>query len=126
MCGWCSPGLFVKFTEINDHEGETWVFFLELSGNQVYLGALATLIDDVQNENGGNIEFELDLVNLVEEDAVDVLVKYSPEGYMPTFNKVVGRMKLPSRSELVEEYEHGPEFNGLYKGGIVKLFSKDQ
>lgn len=113
---------FVQFTEYNDYEGETWVFWLQLDGNEQNLLALEQLIARVQ---GVDVEepYSLDLETELSEEHVDVLVKHAGSGYMNYHNKVVGVMKEPTELDLVEDVGYGPELNGLYKGGVRSLFT---
>lgn len=118
---------FVKFEEYNDHEGETWVFFLQVNGNEFRLPELQALVLEVHPE-GSEQWMRLDLDTQYPESEVDTLVRHSPIGYMPTFNKVTGLMKPVVRDELVERYgdedpaEGWLELDGLYKGRVQSLF----
>lgn len=103
--------MFVCYTETNDHEGETWTFWLQLEGNEENLGHLERILDEVNSELI-DPEYELFGYDVLPEEHVDVLVQYGGEGYMSMHNKVVGRMTP------IDSYST-PE---LYKGGITKLF----
>lgn len=107
---------FVKFIEINDHEGETWVFWLQRDGNEVALNALAAVLSALTRDEDAEYEdasYQLDLDQSEDEAAVDVMVRHAPHGYLPTFTKVTGRLVIPA--DLVE-------VDRLYKGGIRGLF----
>lgn len=106
---------FVQFTEINDHEGETWHFWLQLDGNEREITKLSDLLDEAAAE----ATFELDYTltgNIEPENVVDKLVQYADSGYMATHNKVTGKFTCP---EVL-----GDNADNLYKGGICAHFVK--
>jgi hypothetical protein len=117
---------FVRLKETNDHEGETWYWYLPVKGNQVLLKALGDIIREYSNED----EFELDLDNTLSESEVDILVKHGNDTtmYQSQFNKITGTMKPFRPSDLVHrfgDYDGQPgwlELDGLYKGGVASLF----
>lgn len=115
---------FVKFTEFNDHEGETWVFWLQLDGNEMNLVALEQIIQDVQGREAEE-PYSLDMSIELPEEHVDVLVEHGGSGYMDYHNKVSGVMKDPFYVDLVTDVGYGPELDGLYKGGVNTLFVND-
>lgn len=127
MCN-CQPGerRFVRLTEINDHEGETWYWYLLLNGNEGNLETLNLIIREYSNVD----EYELDLDNTLSESEVDTLVKHGNDTtmYQNQFNKITGVMKKPEVDELVHrhgEYNGQPgwlELDGLYKGRVDSLF----
>lgn len=96
---------FVKFTENNDHEGETWNFWLQVDGNEDAIAELRALIADQEDE------YEL-AEETTPESEVDVLVKHTGMGYMRYENKVVGVLTLPDTDAL----------DDLYKGGIKDFY----
>lgn len=101
---------FVKFTEVNDWEGETWHFWLPVEGNEVQLVRLAVVTRDEE------CEYSLDMKNPLNEAAVDILVANADDtDYMAEHTKVAGILRLPEELD-----EHLGEF---YKGGIVQLFT---
>lgn len=105
---------FVRFVENNEHEGETWTFWLQVDGNEAALADLWNFLID--QEESEPIEYELfdfEYKTLSEHD-VDVLVEYGGEGYMGLHNKVTGVFNYQEPSEDLRE---------LYKGGIRKYFN---
>lgn len=108
-----SGSLFVKFTEHNDHEGETWHYWLQWQINQTQIEHLRKLIAD--NED----QYELaDYVR--EEDEVDVLVDEADCGYTYSHNKVVGELRGLPESIDWESWD-----DPFYKGGIRDFFYND-
>lgn len=116
---------FARFVEVNEHEGETWNFWLELTGDNG--SQLETLQEHIWNatadEHGRPPEPALQEFTLTEdvedETIVDALVLYSDEiGYMPTHQKVTGVFTCPE--------DLGEHLEKLYKGGIVKLFTTEE
>lgn len=115
---------FAKLIEHNDHEGETWIFFLQIDGNEENLAKLKGLID--QYDEDGN-EYELSL-DPIPEQIVDNLTEHGNDasGYMPLFNKVTGTLRDFEEGDIVERYGEGDdtwhELDGLYKGQIKRLY----
>lgn len=131
MCG-CSgtqrgERRFARLKETNDHEGETWYWYLQLEGNAERLQDLANLI--AKHDPAGN-EFELDTVNTLSEGEVDTLVGHGNDTvmYQQQFNKITGVMQSVVEDDLVHRYgayDGQPgwlELDGLYKGGVRSLF----
>jgi hypothetical protein len=113
---------FVKFTEENDHEGETWRFWLQLDGNEAELAKLAEVIATYrEGQYSRYSEYELDLSSSVDERDVDVLVLHSFSGYMRFENKIVGTLAVPDGLPTDGDQ---PDLDDFYKGGIEKLFSR--
>jgi hypothetical protein len=104
---------YVKFTEHNEWEGETWYFWIPTEGNGGELKALAAALD---GEDSGDEKYELDL-ELVPEYDVDVLVRHSEVGYMATHNKQAGILTLPENLVALLADDDAP----FYKGGIRDL-----
>lgn len=104
---------FVWFRETNDHEGESWTFWLRRDGNEEALTALAKQLV----EDGEKIEYDypyqIDLTETLLEDQVDLLCDYAESGYYDSHNKVDGTLTLPENFSIMD---------GLYKGGIRDLF----
>lgn len=117
--------MYVKFVETNDHEGERWVFFLPVDGNQSQLAWLQRLIAEVDAVHDTEGQYALLLDETYPESEVDIVVKHAEDGYMASATKVSGRFQLVSREFLVDDYGYGPELGGLYKGGVASLF-KDE
>lgn len=114
---------FVKFTERNDNEGETWFFFLPVNNDEehAHYKVFSKAIELDEEET-----YSIELENLVSENEVDILVKHSPEGYMDTFNKIEGRMKQTEFKDICERLSNEDSFeeamDELYKGGIKRFF----
>lgn len=120
------PMRFVRFNETNEHEGETWTFWLQVNGNEGQLDKLWNLLIDA-NKNPDDDdepyeEFAYDLSDRAEETLseydVDILVKHAAgNGYMPAHNKVTGKLTCPDSL--------GDGADDLYKGKIRKLFAAE-
>jgi hypothetical protein len=104
---------FVPFIENNDHEGETWRFWLQQDHNEYQLEVLQGILGD-------NEEFSLDITGAVDESIVDTLIEYSQEGYMPLENKVTGKFKAPKLAEGEFPSDH------FYKGNIERFFEEEK
>lgn len=106
---------FVKFTEHNEWEGETWNFWLQVNGNETALAKLA----DALRVGVADSEPEYELASIgsaVAESTVDDLIEHADdEGYMCAHNKVTGVLTVPD--------DLGDYLDKLYKGQITNLFS---
>lgn len=125
MCKCRPEGLFAKFTEYNEWEGETWHYFLPVDGNQSGLAKLERILGqyDPSQEH-----FELNLTDLVPEWEVDVLVKHTDVFYRPVYTKVTGRIRDFYAEEILyqpgwDSGEGSRELN-LGKGRIEELFDE--
>lgn len=118
---------FVKFTEHNDWEGESWNFWLQLDGNEAPLARLKSIVD-LMNAAGYEEKYGLDMTP-VQESEVDILVKHTDSGYMDYDNKIEGSFSLPHFDEELFNYEDEIDqkvfdyMNDLvYKGRISEHF----
>jgi hypothetical protein len=101
---------FISLIENNDHEGETWRYWLQVDGNENQIEQLRALIDG----SGEEETYELaDADDIVPEFEVDVLVKHTECGYTTYENKVTGRLTIPDDVDI----------DVLYKGGAEHLFN---
>ncbi len=102
---------YMRFTEQNEWEGETWNFYIPVEGNEKELKKLKKLVDEIEarEQNGQYTMGE----KLYDEKTVDVLCENSEGGYMSVHNKLKGLLKLPKK---------GKE-DPFYKGGINKMMS---
>lgn len=106
---------FIKFEENNDHEGETWFFWLQVDGNREELSKLAELLDEADTEWYTLYWDEWD------EDFVDFGVEEGGWGYMNYHNKVIGQFTCPT--ELEDGYSLSEMCNEwFYKGSIRDHF----
>lgn len=118
---------FVKFTENNDNEGESWNFWLPVTHNKKSLERLKKIVD-LANSAGFDEAFELDMTEVAESE-VDILVKHTDQGYMNYENKVTGVLILPDFDDAlfdpqdeVDEAVFDWTNDYLYKGRIQELF----
>lgn len=102
---------FAKFEENNDHEGETWIFWLQIEGNEDELERLGAALAEQQDEDP-NWSLDPEIV-LVEHD-VEVLEAFAGQGYLNLHTKVTGVLRVPD----------GFVVDKLYKGGVEELFTK--
>lgn len=118
---------FVKLTEKNDHEGESWNFWLQLDGNEKALERLKKIID-LAIDAGFAEEYSIDMTPVSEKE-VDIVVKHTGQGYMDYNNKVTGTLTLPDFDDALFNYEDEIDDevfkwqnDHLYKGGVRELF----
>ena len=119
---------FIKFTEYNDNEGETWNFWLQYNGNEKELDKLGHIIETI--ESGGEISYSLNNA-LIDESEVDILVKHTRDGYMDYENKITGIFTCPEIDVDSHEHEIPDEIfelldNNFYKGGIERHFNQHE
>jgi hypothetical protein len=106
---------FVRFREVNDHEGETWNTWLQVDGNEEELRKLDALLADVEREVEYDFPYSLHAEDVEPEDVVDKLCEYAESGYGRSHDKVTGKFICP---DSLGEYA-----DDLYKGGIKDYFS---
>lgn len=100
---------FVRFTEVNEHEGETAQSWILTDGNGAALDDLAAYIEDTDGQ------YVLDTDRELTEDQVDVLVEFGNDNddrYLSQHTKYTGDIRFPD----------GFTVDDLYKGGISTLF----
>jgi hypothetical protein len=106
---------FIKLTERNEWEGETWRFYLQVDGNEEQITKLRRLLSAAAKRSKIGLDYTLDDTLMSEAD-VDALVdNCDDDGYMPAHNKVVGRFVCPD--------DLGERANELYKGSIEEFFT---
>lgn len=106
---------FTRFVEMNDHEGETWTFWLQRDDNEDALADLKAKLD--AEDDGYDCPYALDLDVTLNEHDVDVLCDYGGQGYMAYHTKVSGCLVVPEGLGVAVGDD------ALYKGGIC-LFIK--
>ena len=98
-----------KFTEHNDHEGETWHFFVKLTTEEFW-----HITNLIESDEEFYLSDSFSISEKIYEDAViDVLVAESDEGYMPTYNKTY----RPYASEILELTAEAADM-AWYKGAF--------
>lgn len=106
---------FVKFVEHVHWEGETWVSWLQVDGNEDQIDKLWNLLIDAGEGYEGEEDFPFELSDrdeeMLTEEYVDVLVKHAEQ------SKVVGTFVCP---DSLDE-----DCRLIYKGQISKLFTAD-
>jgi hypothetical protein len=92
---------FVRFTEDNDNEHETWRLWIQFEGNEIELGKLKELLDSQDDE----LPYFLDLHDLQDERYVDVLVEEAHRSttYYPSDRKVLGTLRCPTNEDLRDQ-----------------------
>ncbi|WP_280357104.1 hypothetical protein [Nocardia otitidiscaviarum] len=112
-----------RFVEANEHEGESWNFWLQVDGNMTALAILGEHLDGLNGdlEDWDEPPFVLK-VDQLEGHEVDLLVRYGDEGYMKQHNKIDGSMRLPKN---LPDMDADAVTDLLYKGGIERLFRRD-
>jgi hypothetical protein len=113
------PMSFTLLRERNEHEGETWHYWLQVDGNEEALRQLKSFVRVLatrEQEEGHEPQYEF-TDDVEDEFVVDTLVRYAdgdPSCYMPSHQKVTGILELPP--------EWGEDGEDLYKGGVKRLY----
>lgn len=107
-----SGNVYMQLAEVNEHEGETWYFYIPVQGNEVALEQLRAKFTEW--DSGDDPEFYL-AEELFTETEVDILVKHGDEGYMAYHNKLAGILPEDVVQGLQEDD------GKLYKGNISRL-----
>lgn len=103
---------FVRFHEYNDNEGESWDWWLQLTGNEVELNKFERLVLAATDEDDPWHVLHWD--DQEPESVVDKLVQYAAHGYFAAHNKVVGVFTCPD--------DLGEDAEDLYKGRVRDFF----
>lgn len=114
--------MYVKFTENNEWEGETWHFYIPTTGNEEALAKLAEAIGVIDPASNNNDSYWLQLDNPIPESEVDVLVKHSEVGYLRYHNKLTGTFALTDDAR--DRIHDGDDCNPLVRGGIREFMQE--
>lgn len=106
---------FVRLHEYNDHEGERWNWWLQVTGNEQEIAKLAHLLDDASEQVEWDLDYDL-TSDIESEQVVDILALYAEQGYYAAHNKVTGKFTCPD--------DLGEDQDRLYKGRICDFFDK--
>lgn len=115
---------YLRFTEINEHEGETWRFYIPVEGNQDAIDRLSRVLE--AHDLTETFKFN---ATPAPESVVDTIVAEALEdyeengGYRPARVELEGRLVLPDQ---LEEAEYIDVVNLLYKGGIEDLMVPEE
>jgi hypothetical protein len=103
---------FTQMLEHNEHEGETWSFWLQVDGNESVLGELVDLIEAEGEED----VYEFTDVTIYEWE-LDILMSYGNfgYGYMNQHHKVAGIITIDNDFEI----------NDIHKGKISDFFEEE-
>lgn len=102
---------YAQLLEHNQHEGETWCYWLQMDGNEV---AIDTLVDLIEEEE---LEDEYEFTGIIAYDfEVEVLLRLGNfgYGYMSQHHKFEGKLEFPN----------GFQVNDIYKGRIEDFFKE--
>lgn len=111
---------FIKFTEENDNEGETWNYYIQYDGNEVALERLGQIID----LDCGDSPYSIDLSRRFTEKEVDLLVENCGGNYMDDEQKFVGVLTLPKEPENKDDDWAWQYLDKFYKGQISNYIGK--
>ncbi|WP_063042252.1 MULTISPECIES: hypothetical protein [Nocardia] len=106
---------FRRLIENNDHEGETWNWWLQVDGSEEELARLEELMAKFDSE------FFTLTDDIENREVVDLLVRYSALAYYADHNLVLGVLTLPDLSR----YERADDVTDLlYKGRIADYYKE--
>lgn len=102
---------YLPFIEENDNEGETWVHYIPVPGNEDAVKKFRALIEELGFD--GQYTFGREMAT---EQEVDAVIKFgnTAAGYMPTHNKLDGELDIKRLQKDLDEDD-----DPLYKGGIA-------
>lgn len=109
------PKMCVRFTEHNEHEGETWNFYIDVEENEEAIDRLRSVFGKLQ------VDEEFELYDDIPLKEVKILVKHSRSGYMKFENHLDGKLLLP---DDFEEFNENDFTRYFYKGGIRQCMEK--
>ena len=120
---------FVLLHEFNTKENESFVYFIQYTGNEKTLTSFADFISKANYDNmdgGEYVKFEIDTKNLVSENTADEMIKCNFGSYSYMFSKLTGKMVDPFYGDSSEDME-GDEIATLlndefFGNRITKLF----
>ncbi len=105
---------FIRLRECNNWEGETWNFYIPVTGNEEAIKKLAVLIENYQEHTLYPIP--------IGESEIDVLVKNDNRvGYMARYNKLEGKLDFTG---FPDKSTNGAE-DPFYKGDIQKYLKEE-
>lgn len=102
---------FTQMVETNEHEGESWCYWLQLDGNQVAIDELIGLIEEEELEE--QYEFTGVLADLWEVDVLADKGNFG-YGYCNQHSKIEGEFEMPPNFRV----------DDIYKGQIEKFFKE--
>lgn len=107
--------LFIPFVEENEHEGESWTFWLQYNGNETELIGLAEQL----HEDRFEVEpaYSLDLSDVEDEEVVERMCLRARMGYNPSDMMVRGKFTCPDIPPTTEALD-----DLFYKGRITDHF----
>jgi hypothetical protein len=120
---------FVLLHEFNTKELESFIYFMQYTGNEKTIASFAKFISkaDYDNMDGGEyVKFEIDTKNLVSENTADEMIKCNFGSYSYMFSKLTGKMEDPFNGDSAEDmegHEIATVLNDEFFGNrITKLF----
>lgn len=108
---------YVRLTEHNEWEGETWHFYVPVEGNEAALQAMHNVIRDLSNQAPDEHPYVLRLDETFTAEQVETLVTTpsSAASYLAEHNRMAGVLTLPD--DLMAEFATAG-MDKLYKGGL--------
>jgi len=109
--------LFVPFVEENDHEGETWTFWLQYNGNESELRMLSEKLYEDRFESEPS--YSIDLNDVEDEEVVERICARARMGYNPSDMMIRGKFfcpDIPPTHEALDDL--------FYKGRIGDHFKE--
>lgn len=113
--------MYVRLTERNDQEGETWRFYIPIEGNEAAIALVARAVD-ILSSTFGDVSYMLTQTP-IDEETVDTLIKNGNDvvGYMAAHTKLAGVL-IPPGDVLMRARDL--DDNPLYKGEIRNWMHK--
>lgn len=96
---------YIKFTEYNEWEGETWNWYMPLKGNGKDFKKIKVLIRY-------NSSYRIEKIELT-KNSLNALIEHSSDGYMKSHNRAIGFRNIPKEIDWVKD-------DPFYKGQMIR------
>lgn len=98
---------FVLLHEFNSKENESFIYFMQYTGNEETMASFADFISkaDYDDMGGDYVKFEIDTENKVSENTADEMIKCNFGSYSYMFSKLTGTMANTFAEDMDENME---------------------
>lgn len=90
--------MFILLHEFNTKENESFIYFIQYTGNEKIIASFANFILKANYDNlegGDYVKFEIDTKNLVSENTANEMINCKFGSYSYMFSKLTGKMLDP-------------------------------
>ena len=128
---------YITFIEHNRKERESFIFFLQYTGNEEMLTKLHTFVESADSSymDGDYSKFEMNIQNKLSESAVNEMITVQYGSYSRMFQKVNGKFsywfpdEMEDEDETIIKIKMDPEekankLDGCFFGCLIKGYFK--